>query len=112
VGHVVAPEPTSIVSVVRSYSLRGSVWMHALLIVLTSSLYAGVPIFYDVDRGPRAHLERGCEPTGGANFSTSRSVILSFYSAVDSAPTINVKTLTAGPWEVPKLKVWERPPPT
>jgi hypothetical protein len=28
------------------------------------------------------------------------------------APTINMKTLTLGPLEVPKLKVWERPPST
>jgi hypothetical protein len=41
-----------------------------------------------------------------------RSVILSFYSAVDDASTINVKTSTAGPREVPELKVRERPPPT
>jgi hypothetical protein len=28
------------------------------------------------------------------------------------APTTNVKTSTAGPLEVPELKVRERPPPT
>jgi hypothetical protein len=27
----------------RSYSLRGSAWIHALLLALTQSLYAGVP---------------------------------------------------------------------
>jgi hypothetical protein len=36
----------------------------------------------------------GCEPAGGTNFLTPRSVILSFYSAVDG-----------GPWEVPELEV-------
>jgi hypothetical protein len=41
---------------------------------------------------PRAHLGRGCEPAGGANFSVPHSVILSFYSAVDGAPTVNMKT--------------------
>jgi hypothetical protein len=40
-----------------------------------------------------------------------RSVILSFYLAVDGAPTINVKTSIVGPREVPELKVRERPPP-
>jgi hypothetical protein len=30
------------------------------------------------DRGPRAHLGRGCEPIGGANFSAPCSVILIF----------------------------------
>jgi hypothetical protein len=82
----------------------------------------------------RAHLVRGCEPVGGTNFSTPRSVILSFYSAVNGAPTINmktstmapggagaegpgasttnVKTSTAGPRELPELKVQKRPPPT
>jgi hypothetical protein len=68
---------------------------------------------YPVFRVPtKAHLGRGCELVGGANFSASHSVILSFYSAVDGAPTINVKTSTAGPREVPELKARERPPPT
>jgi hypothetical protein len=98
--------------------------MHVLLLVLTYSLYVGVPNIQGADRGHRAHLGRGCEPTGGVNFSTPRSVILSFYSAVDSGPpggagaedpevlTINVKTWMVGPREVPELKVWERPPST
>jgi hypothetical protein len=38
------------------------------------------------------------------------SVILSFYSAVDGAPTINMKMSTAGPREVLEVKVWEHPP--
>jgi hypothetical protein len=37
-----------------------------------------VPSFQGADRGPRAHLRRGCEPTGGANFSVPHSVILIF----------------------------------
>jgi hypothetical protein len=61
----------------------------------------GVPGLQGADRDPRAHLERGCEPTGGANFLAPRSVILSFYSAVDG-----------GPREVPELEVWGRPPST
>jgi hypothetical protein len=49
-------------------------------------LYAGVPGLQGVDRGHRAHLGRGCEPAGRANFLASHSVILSFYSAVDGGP--------------------------
>jgi hypothetical protein len=56
----------------------------------------GVPTFQGADRGPRAHLGRGCEPVGGSNFSVPHSVILSFYSAVDG-----------GPQEVPELMVRE-----
>jgi hypothetical protein len=73
--------------------------MHALLLVLTLSLYAGVPGLQGADRGPRAHLEKGCEPAGEANFLAPHSIILSFYSAVDD-----------GPREVPELEVRERPP--
>jgi hypothetical protein len=62
-------------------------------------LYAGVPGLQDADRGPRAHLRRDSEPAGGANFSTPRLVILSFYSVVDG-----------GPREVPEMEVRVRPP--
>jgi hypothetical protein len=93
--------------VVQSYSLRGSAWMHALLLVLTKSLYAGVPGFQGADRGPRAHLRRCCEPVGGTNFLAPRLIILSLYSSIDG---VNMKTSTAGPREVPELKVRERPP--
>jgi hypothetical protein len=57
-----------------------------------------VPDLQGADRGPRAHLGRGCEPAGGTNFSLPHSVILSFYLAVDG-----------GPWEVPELEIRERP---
>jgi hypothetical protein len=86
-------------------------------------------------RGPQAHLGRGCEPAGGANFLVPRSVILIFLLGsrrrahhqrenIDDGPpggvgveglgvpTINMKTLTMGPREVPELKVRERPPLT
>jgi hypothetical protein len=63
---------------VRSSKTRGSAWMHALLLVLTLSLYAGVPALQGTDSGPWTHLRRGCEPAGGANSSAPRSVILSF----------------------------------
>jgi hypothetical protein len=78
----------------------------------------GVPSLQGADRGPRAHLRRGCEPAGEAKILAPRSVIFSFYLAVDGgppgAPTINMKTSTAttGPREVPELKVREHPPPT
>jgi hypothetical protein len=87
------------------------------------------------DRGPQAHFGRGCEPIGGANFSTPYSVILIFLLGsrrrahhqcenVDGrpsggaraegpgVPTINVKTSTVGLREVSELKVWDRPPST
>jgi hypothetical protein len=61
---------------VRSRRTRGRAWMHALLLVLTLSLYVGVPGLQGTDSGPRAYLGRGCEPTGGVNSSTPRSIIL------------------------------------
>jgi hypothetical protein len=57
-------------------------------------------------------------------FRRPLSIILSFYSVVDGGPpggaevegsgaaTINVKTSTRSPREVPELKVRERPPST
>jgi hypothetical protein len=66
--------------VVRNYSVCGSAWMHALLLVLTESLYVGVPGLQGTDSGPRAHLGRGYEPADGANSSTCSSVILNFFT--------------------------------
>jgi hypothetical protein len=43
-----------------------------------SSPQQGVPDLQGTDSGPRAHLGRGCERVGGANFSAPRSVILIF----------------------------------
>jgi hypothetical protein len=43
-------------------------------IVLTWSLYAGVPGPQGTDSGPQAHPGRGCEPTGGANILSPRSL--------------------------------------
>jgi hypothetical protein len=37
---------------VRSHMARGSVWMQALLLVLTLSLYVGVPSLQGTDSGP------------------------------------------------------------
>jgi hypothetical protein len=54
----------------------------------------------------RLQTRRWCQ------FFDARSVILSFYSAVDGTPTINIKMSTAGPREVPELKVRQHPPPT
>jgi hypothetical protein len=68
---------------------------------LDLDLVCRVPGLQGADRGPRAHLRRGCEPVGGANFLTPRSIILSFYSAVDDRPR-----------EVPELEVRECPPST
>jgi hypothetical protein len=70
----------------------------------------GYPFFRVPTEAPGPHLRRGCEPAGGANFLMPRSIILYFYSVVDGAPTINVKTSTTGPREVAELKVQEHPP--
>jgi hypothetical protein len=43
--------------------------LHASSFVLTWNLYAGVPGLQGTDSGPRAHLGRGSEPTGGGNIS-------------------------------------------
>jgi hypothetical protein len=97
--------------------------LHVSPFVLTWNLYAEVPGLQGTDRG--------CEPAGGANFSVPRSVILIFLLGsrrrahhqredVDGgppggagaegprAPTINVKTSTTGPREVPELEIRER----
>jgi hypothetical protein len=81
-------------------------------------VYAGVPDLQGADRGPWAHLERGCEPIGEANFSAPRSVILNFLLASQrrapggagtdglGAPTINAKKrINGGPREVPELEI-------
>jgi hypothetical protein len=57
-----------------------------------------VPGLQGANKGPRAHLGRGCEPASGVNFLASRSVILSFYSVVNG-----------GPREVLELEVREHP---
>jgi hypothetical protein len=48
-----------------------------LSFILTWSLYVGVSDLQGTDSGPRAHLRRGCEPTGGDNI-LSRVAFLSF----------------------------------
>jgi hypothetical protein len=52
--------------------------MQARLLVLTQSLYVGIPDLQGTGSGPRAHLERDYEPAGGANSSKPHSVILNF----------------------------------
>jgi hypothetical protein len=110
--HVAAPEPTSAWRCGPKLQL---VWWRVYARpapCLDLELVCGVPDLQGANRGPRAHLGRGYEPAGGANFSTPRSIILSFYSAVEGAPTTNVKTSTTSPREMPELKVQERPPST
>jgi hypothetical protein len=41
---------------------------------LTWSLYTGVPDSQGTDSGPWAHPRRGCEPVGGANILSPRSL--------------------------------------
>jgi hypothetical protein len=45
--------------VARSYNLRGNVWMHALLLVLTQRLYVGVPSLQGADRS--RHSRTTCD---------------------------------------------------
>jgi hypothetical protein len=68
---------------------------------------------------PQAHLRRGYEPTGGANFLVSRSVILNFLLgsylsrslAAQGPRKISLKNvlLIVTPWEA-LLEVWKRLP--
>jgi hypothetical protein len=51
-------------------------------VVLTRSLYVGVPGPQGTDSGPWAHLERGCEPTGGANILSLCSLSESLYVGI------------------------------
>jgi hypothetical protein len=134
VGHVAALDPTSAGRCGPKLQL---VWQHVdarHLLVLTYSLYVGVPGLQGADRGPWAHLRRRYEPASG-DFSTPHSVILIFLLGsrrrthhqrenIDGgpsrgagaegpgAPTINVKMSTVSPREVPELKVRELPPST
>jgi hypothetical protein len=132
--HVVAPKPTSAGRCGPKLQLICKRVDAHLTPYLDLELICGGTRPSGCRQRPPGPLGRGCEPVGGTNFSTHRSVILSFYSAVDGAPTINmktstmapggagaegpgasttnVKTSTAGPREVPELKVRERPPPT
>jgi hypothetical protein len=60
-------------------------------------------LIFLLDSRRRAHHQHGNiggGPLGGAGVEGP------------GAPTTNMKTSTAGPWEVLELKVWERPPPT
>jgi hypothetical protein len=125
VGHVVALEPTSARRCGPKLQLM---WQHVDACpasCLDLELVCRVPNLQGTDRGPRAHLERPCEPAGGANSLTPLSVILSFYLAVDGrapgsagaggpgTPTINAKKhRRRGHLEVPKIKIQERPPST
>jgi hypothetical protein len=45
-------------------------------------LVRGVPGPQDTDNGPRAHPGRGCEPTGGANILSPRSLSESLYVGI------------------------------
>jgi hypothetical protein len=60
---------------IQSWGTCGNVWMHASPLVLTWSLYAGVPDLQGSDSGPWAHLVGGCEPPSGANIFLPALVI-------------------------------------
>jgi hypothetical protein len=103
VGHVVAPEPTSAGRCGLKLQLSWQCMDERPAPCLDLEHVCGVPGLQVTDRGPRAHLGRGCEPAGGANSSVPRSIILTFYLTVDGgplggagaggpvAPTINTK---------------------
>jgi hypothetical protein len=133
--HVVPPEPTSAERCGLKLQLAWQRVDARLASCLDLELVRGVSGLQGAARGPRVHLGRGCEPTGGANFSAPRSVILMFLlgsrrrahhqreNIDDGLPggarakgrgalTINVKASTPGPREVPELNVRERPPST
>jgi hypothetical protein len=131
VGHVVAPEPTS---VGRYGPKLQFVWQRVdarTAPCLNLEHVCGVPDLQDADRGPWAHLGRGYEPTCGINFLTPPLGYLIFllvgrrrahhqYENVDGGPsggagaegpgvpTTNVKTSTTDPREVTELKIRER----
>jgi hypothetical protein len=52
---------------IQSCKTRDGAWMLDPPLVLTLSLYAGVPDLQGTDSGPRAHLRGGCESPGGVN---------------------------------------------
>jgi hypothetical protein len=54
--------------VVRSYILRGSVWMHILLLILTSSLYAGYSVFRVPIEAPEPTSGEAANPQMGPIF--------------------------------------------
>jgi hypothetical protein len=75
-GHMEVPELTSIER--RGLELQGT-WQRVdarPAPYLDLKLVCGVPGLQGTDRGPRAHLGRGSEPTGGANSSVPHRVIL------------------------------------
>jgi hypothetical protein len=95
-GHVTAPEPTSVGRCGPKLQLAWQRVDAHPAPCLDLELVCRVLSLQGADRGPRAHLGRGCERTGGANFSAPRLVILSFYSAADGKPR-----------EVLELEVWK-----
>jgi hypothetical protein len=67
VGGMTAPEPSHLGS--RDPELWDT-WRHVdahPTLILTWSLYAGVPGLQGFDGGPQTHLGGGYEPVGGAN---------------------------------------------
>jgi hypothetical protein len=84
----------------------------------------GYSVFRVPTEAPGPTSGEVANPQVGSIFWRPARLSRSFYSAVDGgppgcagvegpgAPTISVKTLTMGPWEVPELKVRERPPST
>jgi hypothetical protein len=111
-GHVVAPEPTS---AGRCGSKLQLMWQrvdaHPTPYLNLELVCGGIQSLGCRQRPSGPPRER-LQTRRWGQFFGARSVILSFYSIVDGAPTINVKTSTVGPSEVPELKVRERPPPT
>jgi hypothetical protein len=68
----------------------------------------GYPVFRVPTEALGPTLGEAANPQVAPIFWRPAQLSLSFYLAVDNAPTINVKMSMAGPREVPELKVQER----
>jgi hypothetical protein len=78
VGHVVAPDPTSVGRCGLKLQLAWQCVDARPAPCLHLELVCGVTRSLGCRQRPWAHLGRGCEPVGGANFLTPRLVILIF----------------------------------
>jgi hypothetical protein len=72
----------------------------------------GYPVFKVPTEASGPTLGEVVNPQVEPIFQYHTRLSSSFYTVVDGAPIINVKTSTVDPWEVPELKVQKRPPST
>jgi hypothetical protein len=81
----------------QSYSLRGSAWIHALLLALSYSM-RGNPVFMVPTVAPGPTSGEAANPQVGPIFQRPLGYL-----------DIFTRQSTTGLREVPELKVWERP---